>query len=190
MASPVPPDPDPVPAVTPHPPERRRSGRPVVLPAGCCCCCCCCLHTLGGLIGGVAGSVSAQEAIPKRMTDPNSPFPFRRDEFETEGPILPATLLYWLLVPIVAFLGAGLFALTNGPNLADGLLGGAFVMIMVLPAVQLGASVLAVLLILLFYSEKTLPLRRIGSITLWAFVGSLIGMVAMGGCLGGLYGIR
>jgi hypothetical protein len=138
----------------------------------------------------VAGSVSPQEAVPKRMTDPDSPFPFRRDEFENEGPLVPATLLYWLLVIVVAFLGAGVFGLSNGPNLLDGLFTGSLVMVMVLPAVQLGASVLAVLAILLFYPEKTLALRRIGTITLWAFAGSLIGMLLMGGCLGGLWVLR
>src|SRR5262245_14305707 len=83
--------------ITRHPPEHGPGGTPEVLPAGCCCCCCCCLHTLGGLIGAVTGSVSLIEPPPKRM-DPDSPFPFRRDEFEDEGPVLPATALYWLLV--------------------------------------------------------------------------------------------
>jgi heme/copper-type cytochrome/quinol oxidase subunit 1 len=124
------------------------------------------------------------------MSDPDSPFPFRRDEFETEGPLLPAAVLYWVLVAVVAFVGAGLCAITNGSNFLDSLLVGGLLMVLVLPAVQLGASVLAVLAVLLFYSEKTLALQRIGTITLWAFAGSMIGMALLGVGLGGLFLLR
>src|SRR5690349_21292142 len=80
-----------------HPPERGQRAGPVVLPCGCCCCCCCCLHTLGGLIGGLVGSVKPITPRPHPV-DPDFPFPFRRDEFDIEGQVVSAGALYWLLV--------------------------------------------------------------------------------------------
>src|SRR4051794_12873011 len=68
---------------TARPPERH-GGKPVTLAVGgCCCCCCCCLHTIGGIIGGITGSVRPIPRTPRHINDPNFPFPFRRDEEET-----------------------------------------------------------------------------------------------------------
>jgi hypothetical protein len=174
--------------ITRHPPEHDRPAAPDVAPAGCCCCCCCCcLHTLGGLLGAVSGSITTIEPPPVRMTDPDAPFPFRRDEFEDEGPIIPTPLMYWMLV---AFL-IGVTALW--PYVMDGMrnpgmmVWGLFIAFMILPALQLGASVLSVFGVLLFYPSKGLPLRRVGRITLWSFVGTLIGTLVMGGLCGILY---
>ena len=53
--------------------------------------------SLGLTIGGVVGCTQ-KLAAPPRPVDPDFPFPFRRDEFDVEGPVLPAGALYWLLV--------------------------------------------------------------------------------------------
>src|SRR5262245_15858327 len=89
-----------------HPPERRRAPGVVLPQFGCCCCCCCCLHSIGGLIGGIVGSVGTIKQEPKPV-DPDFPFPFRRDELENEPDLLPVVALYWLLVLFVV----GLYAL-------------------------------------------------------------------------------
>src|SRR4051812_36834120 len=81
-----------------HPPEHGAPAGAGAPPAGCCCCCCCCLHAIGGIVGAVSGSVSAITPRPEPMEDEDSPFPFRRDLIQDEGPVIPATLLYWMLV--------------------------------------------------------------------------------------------
>jgi hypothetical protein len=177
--------------VTAHPPERARRGAPVILPCGCCCCCCCCLHTVGGLAGGVVGSVL--RVRPRhRPVDPDFPFPFRRDELDEEGPTFSPALLYWLLVSFLMAVTAVWYYLaeaTRGPLAGDpqNLLLGLLIAVMILPGLQAGASVLATLGIALFYGEKVTPLMRVGKITLWSFVGTLVGLLLMGGCCGVLY---
>jgi hypothetical protein len=61
---------------------------------------------------------------------------------------------------------------------------GAVLALMILPALQLGASLLAVIGVVLFYPSRSLPLRRIGKISLWSFLGTMIGVLFMGGCCG------
>jgi ABC-type Fe3+ transport system permease subunit len=178
--------------VTAHPPERARRGAPVILPCGCCCCCCCCLHTIGGLVGGVAGSVLQIRPRP-RPVDPDFPFPFRRDELDEEAPAFSPALLYWLLVSFLTAVTVVWYYLSSaasrGPLRGDAteLLIGLLVAVMILPGLQLGASVLAVLAIAVFYGEKVTPLLRVGKITLWSVVGTLVGLFLMFGFCGVLY---
>jgi hypothetical protein len=175
--------------VTAHPPERARRGAPVTLPCGCCCCCCCCLHTIGGLIGGVVGSVAQIRPSP-RPVDPDFPFPFRRDELDEDAPTVAPSLLYWLLVSFLIAVTAVWYYLpssgSRGPFSGNPqeLLIGLFIAVLILPGLQLGASVLMILAIALFYGEKVTPLMRVGKITLWSFVGTLVGLLMMGGCVG------
>jgi hypothetical protein len=169
--------------MTAHPPERRRHGGAVVLPCGCCCCCCCCLHSLGSLIGGIVGSVQSVKA-PPRPVDPDFPFPFRRDEFDVEGPVLPAGILYWLLVCFGLGVTAVWFYLSEGTNRPENVFVGLLVALFFLPAVQLGASLVAAVAVLLFYTDRAAAGIRIGKITLWSLVGTLIGIAIMGGCCG------
>ena len=186
-----PPSPGPV-RVTAHPPERARRGAPVILPCGCCCCCCCCLHTIGGLAGGVVGSVLRIRPWPK-PDDPDFPFPYRRDEFDEESPAFSPALLYWLLLSFLIAVTAVWYYLSSsgsrGPLSGNPqeLLIGLFIAIMILPGLQVGASVLAALAIALFYGEKYAPLMRVGKITLWSVVGTLVGLLLMGGFCGILY---
>src|SRR5207249_4307610 len=85
--------------ITTHPPERPSGVVPITLACGgCTCTCCCCLHTVGGVIGGIAGSLRPIQQTPRRILDPNFPFPFRRDEEELIDTGLSPTLLYWLLL--------------------------------------------------------------------------------------------
>jgi hypothetical protein len=169
--------------VTAHPPERARRGGSVVLPCGCCCCCCCCLHTIGGLVGGVVGSVQNVEKAPRRVLDPDFPFPYRRDEFEEEG-TFPAGLLYWLLVLLLMAATAVYFFLQQGARDPNDLLLGLLVALMILPGLQLGASALSAAAVGFFYADKRPAFARVGKITLWSFVGTLAGLALMAGCFG------
>jgi hypothetical protein len=183
MTTPSAPREGPLVTITRHPPEHGNAATPEVLPAGCCCCCCCCLHTLGGLIGAITGSVMHVAPTPVRM-DPDAPFPFRRDEFEDEGPVLPVTALYWLLVLFLMSVTAVWYYIQQGATNPEALFLGLLIAFMILPALQLGASLLSLLAVALFYPTQSVPLRRVGKITLWSFVGTLIGVALMGGCCG------
>jgi hypothetical protein len=174
--------------LTRHAPERGR-GAPEILPAGCCCCCCC-LHTIGGITGAVIGSATGMPSRPAYDSDPDAPFPYRRDVFEEDQPLLSPVLLYWLMVAlaVVATIGAAPFVSGwggggGGNNVMDDLAGGLFMAIMFLPALQLVASFLAVILVAVFYPERGYALRRLGRITIFWFAGTALGMLLMGGCL-------
>ncbi len=175
-------------SITRHPPEHGSARAPEVLPAGCCCCCCCCcLHTLGGIGGAVMGSTMRLETRPWGRVDPDSPFPYRRDVFEEDEPLIHPVLLYWLMVMLlVAVLVVGTYVY-NGASNPSTLVWGAFLAVMVLPALQLIASLLAVVVVALFYPERSYSLRRVGVITLWSFVGMSLGLLIMGGCTGALW---
>lgn len=176
---------------TAHPPERRQGDKSVTLAVGgCCCCCCCCLHTLGGIVGGVTGSLRAIERQPRRIVDPNFPFPFRRDEEELIDTGFPAAILYWLLVAFLVGVTALVTYVAEGMRDPSLLALGLFIAVMILPALQLGASVLAVIVIGIFYADRADALARIGKITLWSFAGGMIGMLMMAGCFGMLKGLR
>ncbi len=174
--------------VTRHPPEHAAHTPPDILPAACCCCCCCCcLHTLGGIGGAVLGSTMRIDTSPGRVYDPNSPFPYRRDVFEEDQPLIPPVLLYWLMVALTV---AGTCVATygyDGFRNPEMLLAGLFIAVMVLPGLQLVASLLTLVVVALFYPERSYSLRRVGKITLWSFAGTSLGMLIMGGCLGALY---
>lgn len=175
--------------VTRHPPEHGGSLPPDIVPAGCCCCCCCCccLHTLGGIGGAVLGSSTRIETQPVRNTDPDAPFPYRLDAFEEDQPLIPPVLLYWLMVglTVVATILATPF-LFGGPGFTgpDAFFAGGFVALMLLPGLQIIASILAFLVVAIFYPERGYALRRLGRITLWSFAGTMLGLLLMGGCLG------
>jgi hypothetical protein len=167
--------------LTAHPPERRRRGSIVLLQAGCCCCCCCCcLHSVGGLVGGIIGSRKYVEPYLEPNPDLTSPFPFRRDQ-EQAISFLPATGLYWaLVVSLVGVCGVAGGGVLPGMSLQpDSLLIGLLIAFLVLPGIQLAASLLAFIGVALFASEKRTALRRIGKITLWSFLGSVFGTIAM-----------
>jgi hypothetical protein len=172
--------------LTRHPGERAPAGDTTSMACGaCCCCCCCCLHTIGGLIGGVSGSVKEIRLPPRRVVDPNFPFPFRRDEEEQIGESFPPAVLYWLLVSLLLGLVAVyVYVVEGNMRRPEELIIGLLVGVMVLPGLQLVASVLACILIGLLYADRTAALARIGKITWYSFAGSMIGVVAMGGCCG------
>jgi hypothetical protein len=66
-------------------------------------------------------------------------------------------------------------------SLAEGTL---WVVFGFLPAVQLAASLLSTLFVLLWPAdERPLRWRAIGRITLWTFLGTTIGLLLMGPCL-------
>src|SRR5262249_58296122 len=99
---------------------------------------------------------------PRYYEEEDSPFPFRRDIIQDEGPFIPATLLYWMLVSFLIFVTCAVtYAQAGGTNPND-LLTGLVIALFFLPALQLGASLLSCAAIGLFYPAKGVPLVRIG----------------------------
>jgi hypothetical protein len=128
---------------------------------------------------------TAREVRPRpRPVDPDFPFPFRRDELDEEGPLIPAGLLYWMLLSFLMAVLAVSYYVREGAKDPQDLVWGLLIAFMVLPAVQLGASALAVMAIAVFCADRETPLRRVGQITLWSLVGTLIGVALMGGFCG------
>jgi hypothetical protein len=172
---------------TAHTPERRRRPTSVTAACGCCCCCCCCLHTIGGLVGAISGSLLAVRPRP-RPVDPSFPFPFRRDEIDQDEGTFPVAVVYWLLV----LLGVGLVSVyyfitgsTGGTLDPNNLFIGALIALFFLPLVQVGASVLALVVAAVFYTDKASAMIRVGKITLWSVVGTVVGILIMLGMCGG-----
>ena len=78
-----------------HPGERH-PGREVVFAANgcCCCCCCCCLHSLGGLIGGVAGTHASLEKLAEGAEVPAEAPP------ASPGDLFLCQVYWWLLLAV------------------------------------------------------------------------------------------
>lgn len=166
--------------LTSHPPERHRRVDPVILPCACCCCCCCCLHSIGSALGGLVGSVKHLDLPPREISDPDFPFPFRRDEIEEEGPIIPVSVLYWLLVTFLLGVGTLWYCLSSRSGRGEDLLIGLIVSLALLPIPQLGASILASIGVLVFYSDRRAAFARLGYITLYSFIGTIVGLMLLG----------
>jgi hypothetical protein len=111
----------------------------------------------------------------------DAPVPFRRDEPGPSFTLSPA-LLYWVLFSLLS-LGTFLyFVLQNDPSTREPIWAG-ILTVLFMPGVQLAASLLAVLVVAVcpagLMPDKRAALVRIGKISLWAFVGGLLGMLLM-----------
>jgi hypothetical protein len=133
-----------------HQPERGRGIGANV----CCgsCCCCCCLHSLGGVIGGAVATAKGKS--------------------EADGSFIA---FYWTALTLMT---AGLVAW--GDYSGKGL--GIFASLLFLPFVQLFTSFLALIWIEARYanvSERKASRNMLGRITVWSFLGAIIGLIAM-----------
>lgn len=144
-----------------HRPERRRG---TVLPEGIGCCCsssCCCLHSVGGLAGAALASSTKK--------DPD------REAART------AVYAYWGLLGLIIFVLFMLMLMGYGGSDAW------IDLALSLPLVQLAASALAALVVLIQPPERRrAALAKIGSLTLKTFLGALLGLLGMLG----LFAIR
>jgi hypothetical protein len=154
-------------AIERHRPERGARGA-AVAPAGqCCCCCCCCLHSLGGVIGAAtARSKAVREEVPAAAIGG-----------ATREPKPSASRLYWMIVLFVsAFVAVWNLGIERHPDQMDAV----FIIVLVLPAIQLASSIIAAIVIAVSKRPaKGERLRHLASITLRAFIGALLGTLAM-----------
>ena len=152
-----------------HPPERLvRSLARGHIAGACCCCCCCCLHSVGSLVGGAIGSFYPRETPASRETRPLAKL--RDDELdgppENDAARSPAKSLYWLVTLGGLVLASMLAMAVNGSE--DILWSLPVVLAVFLPAIQLGASLLCVLIIGSIPELRQDPRawKRLGFITL------------------------
>jgi len=170
-----------------------------MVPCGCCCCCCCCcLHSLGGLIGAAVASIPRKDTAWSDRWPPADDSELRagriddvrRTEFQSDRPRtgLSAVGLYWLLVVVLSAampLWAALFASVRANEIVISLV----ILALVLPGIQLAASVIACLLVVCFYSDKVWSLRALGWITLWSVLGRSSAWRSCGGSMCRVYEI-
>jgi hypothetical protein len=142
-----------------RPPERR--WPPVVVGSVCCstcCCCCCCLHTLGSVVGAAGASVVASADPSGRV----------------------ATGIYWGALFLLA-IPSGALVLVS-----DELSTGVIAYLILFPALQLAASLLALPLVALIPLEnRGRALGAIGTITGASVVGAIGGSIVFA-VLGGI----
>lgn len=153
-----------------HPPERRR--RSTVLMAHGCCCCCCCLHTIGGIAGAVWGGIRRQAPDPETLTT--------QAQVDREEQLKKALQLtvrtYWLALALVAAVSTAAIIVGNPREPAIG----PILIAIFLPAGQLLASIATAIAIRMKDPvRKSDAYRILGRITLFAFLGGILGIVGL-----------
>lgn len=152
-----------------HPPERRPTSGTVLF-SGCCCCCCCCVHSLGSLAGAILGGRRKDRPEPGTLTTE----PEILKEAEVEYSHKYAIRVYWLALTLCAFFTCAVSVIAE-PN--DKIIG-PFIVIGFLPIGQLAASLFSLIFINVRPPvKKDVALRRLGKITLWSFLGTVIGCI-------------
>jgi uncharacterized membrane protein len=157
-----------------HPPERRPRGTTLVA-AGCCCCCCCCLHSVGSVVGALVGGAQAmRRPAPEGVTAQEASL----EHLQLKSADRYVMKTYWLAVLVVAIIGSIVTVVENRGN--DGIVIALFVIALGLPFGQLIASVLTLIYLNVFpHPRKPDSLKRLGKITLYSFIGGLIGTAVM-----------
>ena len=156
-----------------HPPERGRRTTTLAA-AGSCCCCCCCLHSLGGIAGAIVGGVkNLRRPTPAGVPSPEAATIHQ----EVKSAELYAVKVYWLSILILAIITCFVTVLEEGRHsIGQGFGLSLIVIALGLPFGQLGASVLTLIYLNVFpHPRKAESLRRLGRITLYAFIGGLLG---------------
>jgi hypothetical protein len=173
--------------VRPHPPERliRAMARGEV--AACCTCssCCCCLHSLGGLVGAVAGTyLPAESPAPHGKQAP--PAGLRDDDLD--GPVAAARtrpgstlvvpkIFWWstVVLAVLIIVLAPLISVESAPAIGVGLV------IIGLPFVLLGGSVVSAIVLAGHPTLRAVRSEwaRLGWITLGILGGTLAGVLLM-----------
>jgi hypothetical protein len=152
-----------------HLPERRRRST-VLLAHGCCCCCC--LHTVGGIAGAAYGSLRRNAPSPETLTTDAA----IRAEDEIRTANRHAAKVYWLSLALITLLAAIVGTLVDPKEVGVSL----FIIVFFFPGGQLAASLAAMIAVHVKPPvRKAECLRRLGRITLFAFVGALAGVLGL-----------
>jgi hypothetical protein len=160
-----------------HPPERSHRRIGATAYAGCSSCCCCCLHSAGSLAGAVVGTFyprdsqgPAEDKAASRLAD---------DEIDGPGVEAPAMTpvrsFYWAATLVASILVAWIAALKSDAW------GALWVLAFALPLIQLGASLLAALLLAGSPAARGdgRAWRRLKRITVGSVLGFLVGVALL-----------
>ena len=149
-------------------PPEREARIAVAAPAGSCCCCCCCLHSVGGLLGAVTA---------KRPPVPTMEPPTAVIGTDKVEPRYTVSREYWLSLLFICCVVSPAFSLVAWDIQSKDTW---FVLAMLMPAMQLVASVAALCLSQISKRPgREERLRHLGTITLRAFIGAVIGFLVM-----------
>jgi len=192
--------------------RRGRTAVPVQAGPCCCCCCCCCLHSLGGIIGAAIGAnlgvpeprnympllsywdeeeteasppslppgegITAAAPVPAGREPLQPSDPERRFGLRNSGP--SAVGLFWwtfLVLALLGFVGFNVWAGGGGVSIVGGV-----ILLLTLPAFQLGAGLVAALILAMSSrSDKSYQFRQLGKILLGMVAGTMVGMLVMVG---------
>ena len=163
-----------------HRPERlvRSLARGHI--ASACCCCCCCLHSVGSLAGAVLGSFYPREGPSAGAK--HAMAKLRDDELDGPAWTRPArssaNSIYWLVTLGVLVLAAMVGSVVSGQfDIGPAL----FVLALGLPALQLAASLISLLIFASVSEFRHDPRvwKRLASVTLWSIGGCLLGLLIM-----------
>ncbi|MFO0564748.1 MAG: hypothetical protein U0263_03750 [Polyangiaceae bacterium] len=133
-----------------------------------CCCCCCCLHAVGGLMGAAMGSAWA---VAPAAGDAEAPKAAARDGAAV------TVAVHWT---IVVALSVVTFVIASLVDVHDGIWIGLAAVVIGLPAFQLTAFLLGLLLAPAFpVPDKLGSLKALGKIFVLSVIGSIIGGVLL-----------
>jgi hypothetical protein len=154
------------------PAERDALAGVTAAAGGCCCCCCCCLHTLGGIIG--AASARAPKPPEAALEAPIAVVGAK-----TAEPRYSIGKVYWLTLLLLCAIGAPIVLVQAGAKAEAVELFWFYALL--LPFIQLATSLI---ILIMEFAVTRRPgrderLRHLGSITLRAFIGGLIGIGVM-----------
>lgn len=136
------------------------------------CCCCCCLQSVGSVAGAIYGSVSRHPRSLETLPDGEA----LRNSEEIRAAHRMVVKRYWLTVALLT-LFAAIVATLIDPNEPGVSL---FVIFFFFPVGQLVASGVTWLCILARPpARKSECLSRLGRITLFSFLGALVGCAGL-----------
>jgi hypothetical protein len=142
----------------------RENGEGITLACGgcgCCCCCCCCVHSFGGLVGGIYGSI--------RLVQQENYTPAHRQML----------WVYWVLFVVLATLPLLYSLSSSGFSAAEPL-----ILLLVLPGFQ--TSLAFVLMFFIFLNPfqnseaKWDRLAVLTKLSIYTILGTVIGGVLFG----------
>jgi hypothetical protein len=152
------------------PPERRIAAPTAASAGSCCCCCCCCLHTIGSIVG----ALSARTPKPKDASVPTAVIGGGE-----AAPRYSVRKEYWVTLMVLSIVAFPLFCMA-----ADWRVERAeewmLMYAIFLPGIQLATTV--VVGVRNTFSKRPGQqerIRHLGSITLRAFLGTMIGIGVM-----------
>lgn len=148
-----------------HPPERRPRVATFLSPGCTCCTCCCCVHSVGGVAGAIYGSMRRGAPPPEAET---------AADVELKAAVRLTVRAYWLAFTLITTFSLFVATLSNWEELIIG----PIIIAFFLPIGQLAASIATWIYLANRKPDRLRDCyRRLGRITLFAFLGAVAGIL-------------